>query len=125
MYIQAAHTNISKTFAFHVHIRIHIGLTHARTQWGGLHKPPHGLPRGSKCLTQIAICAFINFVPTFSLMQFSTFINYIYFICIYPFPIKERLDWRMLLWTKNCLNCQKWNPYKAKGAISTPVCARK
>ena len=35
---------------------------------------------------------------------------------------------KALLWTKNCLNyqnCQKWSPYKAKGAFSTPFCARK
>ena len=31
----------------------------------------------------------------------------------------------MLLWTKNCLNCQKWSPYKVKGVFSTPICARK
>ena len=30
-----------------------------------------------------------------------------------------------ILWTKNCLNCQKLSPYKVKGAFSTPVCARK
>ena len=26
---------------------------------------------------------------------------------------------------KSCLKCQKWSPYKAKGAFSTPVCARR
>ena len=34
-------------------------------------------------------------------------------------------DQRALLWTKGCLNCQKWSPYKVKGAFSTPICARK
>ena len=34
-------------------------------------------------------------------------------------------DQRTLLWTKKCLNCQKWRPYKVKGAFSTPVCARR
>ena len=32
---------------------------------------------------------------------------------------------RTLLWTKSCLNCRKWSPYKVKGAFSTPVCVRK
>ena len=37
-----------------------------------------GPPWGSGCLTQNANCALINFIPTFSLMQF---VNYIYFTC--------------------------------------------
>ena len=34
-------------------------------------------------------------------------------------------DQRMLLRTKGCLKCQKWSPYKVKGAFSTLACARK
>ena len=34
-------------------------------------------------------------------------------------------DQRTLLRTTKCLNCQKWNLYKMKGAFSTPICARK
>ena len=37
----------------------------------------------------------------------------------------ETSDQRTLLWTKSCLNCQKWSPYKVKGAFSTPICPRK
>ena len=34
-------------------------------------------------------------------------------------------DQRTLLRTKSCLKCQKWSPYKVKGASSMPICARK
>ena len=31
----------------------------------------------------------------------------------------------MLLLTENCLQWQKWSPYKSQGVVSTPVCAKK
>ena len=34
-------------------------------------------------------------------------------------------DQQMLLPTKNCLQCQKWCPYKGRGVVSTPICAIK
>ena len=34
-------------------------------------------------------------------------------------------DQRTFLWTKGCLNCQKWSPYKVKAAFSTLIRARK
>ena len=32
---------------------------------------------------------------------------------------------RMLFLTENCLQCPKWSPYKGRGAVSMPVCAKK
>ena len=32
---------------------------------------------------------------------------------------------RMLLLTENCLQCQKWSPYKGRAPFSVPICAKK
>ena len=84
LYVQAAHTNISKSFAFHVHICIHIGPMHVLSgaNWTSLHMAYPGvlsaLPRLLSVLVLIlylvlSSTTYIYFVSVLSLSRETGF----------------------------------------------------